>query len=206
MRLDKLYAILDPSVRSDLPFLTIAEQLLKGGARLIQYRNKSASSRELLSETMRLIRLAGPNKGRVIVNDRADVAWLARAHGVHVGQSDLNVRQVRKIVGPRKIVGVSTHHLEQALVAAKTSATYIAVGPIFPTTTKQNPDPVIGLEGLREIRKHVAKPIVAIGGITSENAGDVIAAGADSVAVSSHLLRAEDITARTRLLVRLLGR
>lgn len=206
MRLDKLYAILDPSVRSDLPPLTIAEQLLKGGARLIQYRNKSASSRELLSETVRLIRLAGPNKGRIIVNDRADVAWLARAHGVHVGQSDLNVRQVRKILGPRKIVGVSTHHLEQALAAAKTSATYIAVGPIFPTTTKLNPDPVIGLEGLREIRKQVTRSIVAIGGITCENAGDVIAAGADSVAVSSHLLRAEDISERTRLLVRLLGK
>jgi thiamine-phosphate pyrophosphorylase len=206
MRLEKLYAILDPSIRSELSVLTIAGRLLKGGARWIQYRNKSAASREMLADVTTLVGAARAMRARVVVNDRADVAWLARAHGVHVGQSDLNVQQVRKILGPQKMVGISTHGLDQALAAANTSATYIALGPIFPTTTKKNSEPVVGLEGLREIRKYVAAPIVAIGGITPDNAGDVIAAGADSVAVISDLLRAEDISERTRLFLRVLGK
>ncbi|MBZ5552539.1 MAG: thiamine phosphate synthase [Acidobacteriia bacterium] len=206
MRLEKLYAILDPSVRSELSVPTIAARLLKGGARWIQYRNKFAAGREMLADVATLVRAARAVKARIVVNDRADVAWLARAHGVHVGQSDLNVRQVRQILGPRKMVGISTHDLDQALAAANTSATYIALGPIFPTTTKKNPDPTVGLEGLREIRKYLAAPIVAIGGITADNAADVIAAGADSVAVISDLLRAEDISERTRLFLKVLGK
>lgn len=206
MRLEKLYAILDPSVRCDLSVLAIAGQLLKGGARWIQYRNKSAAGREMLTDVISLVRAARKVKAHVVVNDRADVAWLAGAHGVHVGQSDLSVQQVRKILGPRKMVGISTHALDQALAAAHTSATYLALGPIFPTTTKKNSDPVVGLEGLREVRKYVAAPIVAIGGITADNAGDVIAAGADSVAVISDLLRAEDIAQRTRFFLRVLGK
>ncbi|MBZ5536060.1 MAG: thiamine phosphate synthase [Acidobacteriia bacterium] len=206
MRLEKLYAILDPSIRSDLSLLTIAGRLLEGGARWFQYRKKSAASGEMLADVTTLLRAARAMKARVVVNDRADVAWLAQAHGVHVGQSDLNVEQVRKILGPRKMVGISTHGLDQALAAANTSATYIALGPIFPTNTKKDSEPVVGLEGLREVRKYITAPIVAIGGITADNAGDVIAAGADSVAVISDLLRAEDIAARTRLFLKVLGK
>jgi thiamine-phosphate pyrophosphorylase len=206
MRLEKLYAILDPSVRSDMSWKLMAEQQLDGGARWLQLRNKTASSRELLMQATELVRLARKRKARVVVNDRADVAWLAHASGVHVGQSDLSVRQVRKILGPKKIVGVSTHGMEQALVAAKTTASYIAVGPIFPTRSKVNADPAIGLETLREIRRHVTKPIVAIGGISLETAAEVIAAGADSVAVISDLLCAKDIAERTRQFIRLLGK
>ncbi len=205
MRLEKLYAILDPSIRGELPLLTIAERLLEGGARLIQYRNKTASSRQLLSDVRTLVQLARAKKARIVVNDRADVAWLGHAHGVHVGQLDLQVRHVRKILGPRKMIGISTHCLDQAIEAAKTSATYIAVGPIFFTTSKNDPDPVVGLEGLREIRQYLKQPIVAIGGITAENAADVIAAGADSVAVISDLLRAEDISEHTKRFVKMLG-
>ncbi|MFI5174524.1 MAG: thiamine phosphate synthase [Terriglobia bacterium] len=205
MRLEKLYAILDPSIRGELPLLTIAERLLEGGARLIQYRNKTASSRQLLSDVRTLVQLAWAKKARIVVNDRADVAWLGHAHGVHVGQLDLQVRHVRKILGPRKMIGISTHCLDQAIEAAKTSATYIAVGPIFFTTSKNDPDPVVGLEGLREIRQYLKQPIVAIGGITAENAADVIAAGADSVAVISDLLRAEDISEHTKRFVKMLG-
>lgn len=204
MRLEKFYAILDPSVRRDLSLLSMAEQLIEGGARLIQLRNKAASSRELLSEAQALLRLARQRKVRVIINDRADVTWLARAHGVHLGQTDLNVRQVRKILGPKKIVGISTHSLEQALIAAKTTASYIAMGPIFSTRTKENPDPEVGLEGLREVRKHIAKPLVAIGGITLERTPEVMAAGADAVAVISDLLQAENIAERTRQFVQCL--
>lgn len=206
MRLEKLYAILDPSIRGELPLLTIAERLLEGGARLIQYRNKTASSRQMLSDVRTLVQLARARKARIVVNDRADVAWLGHAHGVHVGQLDLPVRHVRTILGPRKMIGISTHSLDQALEAAKTSATYIAVGPIFFTTSKNDSDPVVGLEGLREIRQYLKQPIVAIGGITAENAPDVIAAGADSVAVISDLLRAEDISEHTRRFVKILGK
>ena len=206
MRLEKLYAILDPSIRSELSLLTIAGRLLEGGARLIQYRNKTASSRQLLSDVSTLVQTARPWKAHVVVNDRADVAWLGHAHGVHVGQDDLSVPQARKILGPRKMIGISTHGLDQALEAAKTSATYIAVGPIFSTTSKKNPDPAVGLEGLREIRPYLIQPIVAIGGITVENAAEVIAAGANSVAVISDLLRADDISGRTRRFIRILGK
>jgi thiamine-phosphate pyrophosphorylase len=206
MRLEKLYAILDPSIRSDLSLLALAERLLKGGARLIQYRNKTASSRQLLWDVKVLVRATRPAKACLVVNDRADVAWLGHAHGVHVGQFDLSVPQARKILGPRKIIGISTHGLDQALAAARTSASYIAVGPIFSTLTKKDPDPVVGLEGLREIRPYITRPIVAIGGITVENAADVIAAGADSVAVISGLLHAEDILERTRRFVKILGK
>jgi thiamine-phosphate pyrophosphorylase len=183
----------------------MTERLLQGGARLIQLRHKSATSRELLESTKALLAAARQFKARLIINDRADVAWLTRAHGVHVGQTDLGVQLVRKILGSRQWVGVSTHNLTQALEASRTHATYIAVGPIFPTRTKENSDPVLGLEGLTRIREQVNKPIVAIGGITLGNAAQVIAAGADSVAVVSDLLNSKDIAGRTRQFVRLLG-
>jgi thiamine-phosphate pyrophosphorylase len=183
----------------------MTERLLQGGARLIQLRHKSATSRELLESTKALLAAARQFKARLIINDRADVAWLTRAHGVHVGQTDLGVQLVRKILGSRQWVGVSTHNLTQALEASRTNATYVAVGPIFSTRTKENSDPVLGLEGLTRIREQVNKPIVAIGGITLGNAAQVIAAGADSVAVISDLLNSKDIAGRTRQFVRLLG-
>ncbi len=199
MRLEKLYAILDPSMRPELPILEIAEALIAGGARFIQLRNKNTTSRELLAQAVELERLCRQRKTRLIINDRADVAWLSRAQGVHLGQHDLSVKQARKILGPKKIVGLSTHNGEQAREANKTTATYVAVGPIFPTKTKTNPDAVVGLTGLREIRERVSKPMVAIGGITAENAREVLDAGADSVAVISDLLSAPDIAERTRI-------
>jgi thiamine-phosphate pyrophosphorylase len=205
MRLPKLYAIVDPSIRPDLSLFQMTERLLQGGARLIQLRHKSATSRELLESTKALLAAARQFKARLIINDRADVAWLTRAHGVHVGQTDLGVQLVRKILGSRQWVGVSTHNLTQALEASRTNATYVAVGPIFSTRTKENSDPVLGLEGLTRIREQVNKPIVAIGGITLGNAAQVIAAGADSVAVISDLLNSKDIAGRTRQFVRLLG-
>lgn len=198
MRLERLYAILDPSLRKDLALSEIAKCLLTGGARLIQLRHKEATPRELLEASAALSRLIYSRHGRFIVNDRADIAWLAGADGVHVGQCDLSVDHVRKILGSRRIVGISTHNLKQALVADRSSASYIAVGPIFATRTKQDSDPVVGLKRLHEICERVKKPIVAIGGITLENCGEVIEAGADSVAVVRDLLSARDIVARAR--------
>ena len=140
-----------------------------------------------------------------MVNDRADVAALAGAAGVHVGQDDLDVEQVRVVVGGEMLVGVSTHNVEQLEKAAASSADYIAVGPIFQTSSKANPDPVVGTELIRRVRPLTQKPIVAIGGITLDRACDVIEAGADSVAVISDILCAQDPAERARQYIKRLG-
>jgi len=125
---------------------------------------------------------------RLIMNDRADLALLAEFDGVHVGQDDLSPESVRKIIGPNRWLGVSTHNPEQVAEADQTSADYLAIGPVFSTSSKEKPDPVVGLEGVRRARQLTRKPLVAIGGITRANAASVIEAGADSVAVISDLL------------------
>jgi len=163
---------------------------------LIQYRDKQASSRELLEKSKQLSEVLAARSITFILNDRADVAALAGASGVHVGQDDLRVEGARAVVGAGRLVGVSTHNHEQFEQAAVTSADYIAVGPIFSTSTKVNPDPVVGTELIGEVRSLTDKPIVAIGGITLERAEEVIQAGADSVAVISDILRARDPAAR----------
>ncbi len=132
------------------------------------------------------------------MNDRPDVAFLAGATGAHVGQDDLDVEQARQVVGRDKLIGVSTHNLEQFECAAASSADYIALGPIFSTSSKANPDPVVGLDLLRKVRALTDKPLVAIGGISLERAAPVIEAGADSVAVISGILSAADPAQRAR--------
>jgi len=139
-----------------------------------------------------------------VVNDRADVALAAEASGVHVGQEDLGAEAARSVIGDGKLLGVSTHNLEQFKQAAATSADYVAVGPVFSTSTKANPDPVVGIELIRQVRSLTDKPIVAIGGITLERAAEVIQAGADSVAVISDILLAPDAGKRARQYVELL--
>jgi thiamine-phosphate pyrophosphorylase len=171
----------------------------------MQYRSKTAPARELLATSRELVSVLRPSGVSLIVNDRADVAALAGADGVHVGQEDLEVEQARGIVGTSRWVGVSTHNLEQFRSAAATSADYIAVGPVFATSSKANPDPVIGTEFIRSVRAMTEKPIVAIGGITLERAASVIAAGADSVAVISDVLRAKDAAERVRRYLEVLG-
>jgi thiamine-phosphate pyrophosphorylase len=135
---------------------------------------------------------------RIIINDRPDIAVMVGASGTHVGQEDLPVEDARRICASPRWVGVSTHNLEQFRQATLTSADYIAVGPIFPTTTKENPDRVVGLEFLRAARKLTKKPLVAIGGITVESAGAVFQAGADSIAVIQDLLSAADPAERAK--------
>jgi thiamine-phosphate pyrophosphorylase len=158
--------------------------------RLLQYRDKKAPARELLSTSRELASLLIPRGVSFVVNDRPDVAVLAGASGVHVGQEDLDVQSARDIVGAEKWVGISTHNLEQFKAAMASSADYIGVGPIFVTSSKANPDPVVGLELVRKARGLTDKPIVAIGGITLETAASIIKAGADSVAVISDIVGA----------------
>ena len=202
--LPRLYVILDAALLT-VPETECAQKLADAGVRLLQYRNKRASPRELFESSRELVSLLATLKVSVVVNDRADFAALAGANGVHVGQEDLEVEKARQVVGTEKLVGVSTHNLEQFRRAAASSADYIAVGPIFSTGTKSNPDPVVGTEFIREVRLLTDKPIVAIGGITLERAPEIIESGADSVAVISDILGAPEPGKRARQYIDLLG-
>ena len=193
----KLYAILDPSLLTTSEMI-LAETLAESGVELIQYRNKKAPSRELFEISRRLSSVLAQRGVRLIVNDRPDIALLSGAGGVHVGQDDLGVEEARAICGAGRWVGVSTHTLEQVAAADRTSAEYIAFGPIFPTTTKQNPDAVVGTELLRRARQITKKPLVAIGGINLERAAEVYGAGADSLAVVRDLICAANPGERAR--------
>jgi thiamine-phosphate diphosphorylase len=186
LQLPKLYAITDYQL-SNCAHEEIVRMMLAGGARLIQLRDKDASARDLLDAVRGCLALTREAGATLIVNDRVDIALAADADGVHLGQDDITVEEARDILGDKKIIGVSTHWLDQFRAALDTSANYIAVGPVYPTKTKENPDPVVGLDLVRETRKIADRPIVAIGGITHERAPEVIAAGADSVAVISAL-------------------
>jgi thiamine-phosphate pyrophosphorylase len=195
--LPRLYVILDAALITSSE-RDCALSLAEAGVRLLQYRNKSAPARQYLDSSRKFAELLLPQGVSFFVNDRPDVAFLAGASGVHVGQDDLDVEQARRVVGSDRLVGVSTHNLEQFERAAANSADYIALGPIFSTSSKANPDPVVGLDLLRKMRQLTDKPVVAIGGITLERAASVIEAGADSVAVISGILSAPDPSQRAR--------
>ena len=190
-----LYAILDPALIAGR-IGTVAEKLAAGGATLMQLRDKTSTSAGLFQTAAELNAILKPRNVQFIMNDRPDLAAIVGAAGVHVGQEDLTVEQARKIVGSGAWVGVSTHNLEQLREADRSSADYIAVGPIFRTASKANPDPVVGIEFLKQARNLTRKPLVAIGGITVESCEAAFRAGADSVAVISDLLAAKDIAAR----------
>ena len=193
----RLYAIIDSGLLTASE-LDLAETLAGSGVELIQYRNKTAASRRFFEISRQLSSALASLGVRLIVNDRADIALLAGAGGVHVGQDDLAVDEVRAICGSERWVGVSTHTLAQVEAANRTSADYIALGPIFPTTTKQNPDAVVGTELLQRARQLTAKPLVAIGGITLDRAAEVYLAGADSLAVIRDLMCAASPGERAR--------
>lgn len=188
--LPRLYAIADAQLLAarQLALEDFARGLRDAGVTLVQYRHKSGSPQEILrsADILRNV-FAGPG-AKLIMNDRADLALLAGFDGVHVGQEDLNPEDARTVLGPARMVGVSTHSDAQVGAADAGCADYIAFGPIFATDTKENPSPVVGLEGIRRARALTTKPLVAIGGITRQNAHSVIDAGADSVAVISGLI------------------
>jgi thiamine-phosphate pyrophosphorylase len=190
----RLYPIVDAAFFSSTEDLAVfAQELIAGGCTLLQYRNKSGNARVMLEQACELHKLSRARAPaphiRLIMNDRADLCLIAEFDGVHVGQDDLLPESVRSIIGPERWLGVSTHNPEQIKEADRTSADYLAIGPVFSTSSKANPDPVVGLEGVRRARQLTRKPLVAIGGITRANAASVIEAGADSVAVISDLLR-----------------
>jgi thiamine-phosphate pyrophosphorylase len=192
--LPRLYTFADASFGDPV---RLAEALFNAGARIIQVRNKRGSARELLEQVERILSFA-PRGAEIIVNDRVDVALISGAGGVHLGQDDVPPVEARRILGPDRKIGFSTHNLEQAMRAEKLPVDYVAVGPIFLTATKERPDAVVGLENLSAICQAIRKPVVAIGGIKLENAEDVLKAGATSVAVISDVLSAPDVASRVQ--------
>jgi thiamine-phosphate pyrophosphorylase len=180
-----------------------ASELAAAGVTILQYRAKNLSSREMLAHARELRRIL-PRNIALIMNDRADLCLAAGFDGVHVGQEDLSPASVRAIIGPTRLLGVSTHNPDQFAAAVESSANYLAIGPTFPTSSKLNPDAVVGLDGIRLARQFLAeqndpRPLVAIGGITRANAAEVFAAGADSVAVISDLVTSPRVSAEAFL-------
>lgn len=196
--LNRLYIILDPSVYPDRPLVEVLTIAAEAGASLFQYRNKTASMKEAYVEALALRQAAAKARGIFIVNDRCDLALAVDADGVHLGQGDLPLDTARKVMGPDKLIGISTHNPDQVRAATAGKPDYLGFGPIFKPGSKQDHDPLVGLEGLRAIRKLTSLPVFAIGGIQIEQVEAVMHSGADGVAVVSAILKATDIREAVR--------
>jgi thiamine-phosphate pyrophosphorylase len=192
MKIPAFYPILDTAAaaKHGIDPLDAARQILDAGARILQFRHKGFFSRETVSLLFAIAELTRDAGALLVVNDRADLARLAGA-ALHLGQDDLPPEAARRIVGPDARIGFSTHNEAQLRAAEAEPVDYLAIGPMFGTTSKENPDPVAGVEELRRLRPLTARPLVAIGGITRENVRDVIRSGADSVAVIGDLFPAD---------------
>lgn len=199
INLPKLYPITDTRL-SGLSHAEQVRRLCAGGATFIQLREKHLAPREFYREAEEALRVARSCGARLIINDRVDIALALSADGVHLGQDDLPPARARELLGEHAVIGFSTHNVEQVKAAAHLPVDYIAIGPIFETQSKEKPDPVVRLEGLRRVRQIIEEiPLVAIGGIKRESIGEVLASGADSVAVISLLLaHSTEIEKRTR--------
>lgn len=186
--LPKIYPITDPRL-TGLSHAEQVEKLIAGGARFIQLREKHASPKEFFESARAAIEIAHRNGAKIIINDRVDLALALKADGVHLGQDDLPPAAARKILGEKAIIGFSTHSVRQAIEAVRLPVDYAAIGPVFATETKENPDETVGVEGVREVRAAIGDfPLVAIGGITFENFREVLEAGADSIAIIKSVL------------------
>ncbi len=205
-RLPRVYPITDVQL-SGLSHAEQVELLSLGGASLVQLREKQMPASEFYEQAKAAVSVAERNGVKLIVNDRVDVALAANAHGVHLGQDDMPPEAARRLLGAEVILGFSTHNIEQAVAATELPVDYIAIGPIFQTSTKTDTSPVLGLDGLRAVRRAIGDfPLVAIGGISHANAAEVVEAGADSVAVISALLAdSSHISDTTKALVQRLS-
>ncbi|MBI4468293.1 MAG: thiamine phosphate synthase [Acidobacteria bacterium] len=201
--LPRLYALTDTRLAGG-SHVEQAQWLIEAGVEWIQLREKRRSPKEFIEQVRIVLIMARSAGTRIIVNDRVDIALAAQADGVHLGQQDMDPAFARRLLGPERLIGYSTHGLDQALKADALPVDYVAVGPIFPTSTKGELVAGIGLEALRETCLRVKKPVVAIGGITLDRAVETIRAGAQSVAVVSDLLMRGDIRTRARAFLALL--
>lgn len=195
-----LYVVTDAGLSRGRSHLAVIEAAIAGGATIVQYREKTASTRQMIAEAQALRELTRRAGVPLIVNDRLDVALAIDADGVHVGQDDMPAALARRLIGPDKILGVSAANLSEAVQAVQDGADYLGVGPIVATPTKPDAAPPIGMDGLREICRRVPIPVVAIGGINATNAADAIAAGAHGIAVVSAVVAAEDVAAAAQQL------
>ena len=188
-----VYPIVDAGRLRGRDAAFVVDTLARAGAGLVQLRVKGLADRPWLALAQAALAAARASGVPLVVNDRADIARIVGADGLHVGQEDLTGTEARTVVGPNVLLGVSTHHLDQLAAAAAEPVDYVAIGPVFATASKDNPDPVVGLEMVRRARAVTSRPLVAIGGITRANARSVMEAGADGVAVISDLLDAPDL-------------
>jgi thiamine-phosphate pyrophosphorylase len=195
----KIYPITDIET-SGLSHAEQVKRLIAGGARLIQLRDKHSSPRDFFTDAEAAVTIARSYGVQIIINDRVDMALALRTAGVHLGQGDVPPEAARRLLGDTAVIGFSVHNVEQAKAAAEMPIDYLGIGPVFPTSTKEKPDPVIGLEGLQRARKVVGKiPLVAIGGITVQGVSEILDAGANAVALISALLGdPSEITARMK--------
>lgn len=200
--LPRIYPITDVRI-TGLSHTEQVKRLVAGGASLIQLREKHLTPKEFYEDARSAIGLAREHNVRILINDRVDIAMALDADGVHLGQTDLTPDRARRLLGSEKMIGFSTHSVAQALEAASLGIDYLAIGPVYPTLTKENPDPSVGLEGVRRVREAIGDmPLVAIGGIKRENLLEVLGSGADSAALVSEILEeAEGITDRYKALV-----
>jgi thiamine-phosphate pyrophosphorylase len=190
-----LYIILDPSVRPDRPLIEVLDAAAAGGARMFQYRNKTAPMKEAFAEAGMLRRRARDLEALFLVNDRCDLALAIDADGVHLGQADLPYVNARQLLGPQRCIGISTHTAAQVEEADRLQPDYIGFGPIFAPASKADHDPVVGVEGLRHIRPLTSLPVFAIGGIQARHVRTLLDAGANGVAVISTVCGALDVAA-----------
>ena len=197
LQLPPFYPIIDTGflARMSIEPATVARALAEGGAGIAQFRHKGPYSQAVFEQAEEVAAILGAAEIPLVINDRADIALLLAAAGVHVGQDDLEVFEVRSLVGDSAAIGLSTHNEDQLRAGSRTAADYLAIGPIFQTASK--PNPLVGVNRLQRLRSLSAKPLVAIGGIQLTNARQVLAAGADSVAVISDLV-GEDLNGRIR--------
>ncbi|MFB3779214.1 MAG: thiamine phosphate synthase [Bryobacteraceae bacterium] len=201
----RLYLVTDRTLAHPRPLEEVVEAAVRGGVTAVQLREKQCGTRQFVAvaKSLRAILPAGVP---LIINDRVDVALAAGADGVHLGQSDMDYHDARRLVGPDRFVGLSVETMEQALAAEQLDADYLGVSPIFPTPTKTDTGSAWGIEGLRLLRAHSRRKLIAIGGINERNAGEVIAAGADGIAVVSAICAAPDPEFAARKLRRIVDR
>jgi len=202
----RLYVITGSAFLRGRSLEEVITAAIRGGADTIQLREKDFGGRALLEAGRLLRRITAEHGVRLIVNDRIDVAIGVDADGVHLGQSDLPITVARDILGPGKIVGLSTHSVAEAVAAERAGADYIGLGPMFPTRTKLDTEPVVGPDGVRDVRRHVRLPIVAIGGIRPEHAAEIIGNGANAVAVISAVIGADDVEGAARTVRQIVDR
>jgi len=202
----KLYLITDRKLFADSgEMFTAVEEALKAGVKAVQLREKDLPTRELLDMAYGMRELTARYNARLFINDRADIALCVGADGVHLGQSSMTAYAVRKVVGDKFMIGVSTHNLEEALTAEKEGADFITFGPIYPTPSKLKYGKPVGVESLKKIAERVVIPVFGIGGIKPDNAKEVVNAGAYGVALISGILGEVDITSAAKGYLKTLG-